>query len=129
MRKLIYMLLFCTVLMFSCKSTVYVPVESIKTEYQDRWQKDSVYLHDSIMIKMKGDTVWLEKYKTLYKEKLVKDSIYITDSIQVPYPVVEYKEVNKLTSFQTVCVWFGKILMGLLGIGLIILFLKWKRLF
>lgn len=125
---LMCLLIVATLLMSSCK-TQYVPIETTKTEYKDRWQRDSIHLHDSIFVKQKGDTVWLERYKTLYKEKLVQDSIYITDTIRVPYPVVEYKEANKLTSFQTVCVWLGKILLGILGLGLIIGLLKWKRLF
>lgn len=129
MRYPIYITLLLSVLLFSCKSIEYVPVETIKTEYQDRWQRDSIYLHDSVMVRIKGDTVWMEKYKTIYKEKLVKDSIFIVDSIQVPYPVVEYKEVNKLTKPQSLFIWFGKVLIGLIGIGLIIIFLRWKRLF
>lgn len=130
--NLIILLIGCivSVVLFlsSCK-TQYVPIETTKTEYKDRLRIDSIHLHDSIFVKQKGDTTWIERYKTLYKERLVRDSIYITDSIAVPYPVVEYKEVNKLTSFQTVCVWLGKMLLGILGIGLIIGLLKWKRLF
>lgn len=50
-----------------CKpQLIYVPVESVKTEYQDRIQRDSIHLYDSIFVKMKSDTVFYEKYKYLY---------------------------------------------------------------
>ena len=86
----------------------------IKTEYKDRIQRDSIHLYDSVLVKMKGDTVWLEKYKYLYRDKFVRDSIFKTDSIQVPYPVEVEKEVNRLTSFQSFQVWCGRILLLLI---------------
>lgn len=113
------LLLSFLLLLISCKTqTVYVPVESIKTEYQDRLQRDSIYLQDSIFIVMKGDTVWYEKYKYLYRDKLVRDSVFITDSIQVPYPVVEVKEVNRLKNWQLTLMCLGAVLIGLLGFRL-----------
>lgn len=88
----IVVLLIVLWLFTSCKSkTVYVPVESVKTEYKERLRVDSIYKYDSIFQDryMKGDTVFLtkEKYKYLDKIKIVRDSIFRTDSISVPYPV------------------------------------------
>ncbi|WP_165022209.1 hypothetical protein [Dysgonomonas sp. ZJ279] len=115
MKNILILSILISFLLISCKSkTIYVPVESVKTEYKDRLYRDSVYLHDSIMIKMKGDTVWYEKYKTVYKDKLVRDSVFITDSVQVPYPVIEQQEVNRLSSFQSFQIWCGRILLILL---------------
>lgn len=37
--------------------------------------------------------------------------------------------IYKQTDLQIVFGWFGKVFMGLIGIGLILLLLKWKRLF
>lgn len=119
-QKLIYWLIVTAVVFFvwlftGCKTkTLYVPVESVKTEYKDRIQRDSIHIYDSIMVKMKNDTVWLEKYKYLYRDKLVRDSIFKTDSIQIPYPVEVEKEVNRLTSFQSFQVWCGRILLLLI---------------
>ena len=50
----------------SCK-TQYVPVESARTEYRDRWRTDSIYNRDSIFLSVRGDTVWMEKYITRYR--------------------------------------------------------------
>ena len=100
------------VILASCKAkTVYVPVESVRVEYRDKLLRDSVHLYDSVLIKMKGDTVWLEKYKYLYRDKVVRDSVFKTDSIAVPYPVVEVQDVNRLTSFQSFQIWCGRILL------------------
>ncbi|HCO68226.1 MAG TPA: hypothetical protein DIT04_10795 [Dysgonomonas sp.] len=115
---LIYSLLALT--FASCKTqTVYVPVETIKTEYKDRIQKDSVHLYDSIFVDrfFRGDTVFLtkEKYKYLYRDKLVRDSVFITDSIQVPYPVKgDTQYVNRLRWWQTLLMILGAVGLGLL---------------
>lgn len=99
----------------SCTKTIYIPVESVRTEYKDRMLRDSIYHYDSVFVKLKGDTVFFEKYKYLYRDKLVRDSIFKTDSIQVPYPVAIEKEVNRLSSFQSFQVWCGRILLLLIA--------------
>ncbi len=104
------------ILLAGCNKTIYIPVESIRTEYSDRLQRDSVVLYDSVFVKIADDTVWFEKYQYIYRDKLRRDSVFITDSIQVPYPVIEYKEVNKLKSWQHFMVWTG-------GISLFIFFI------
>lgn len=99
----------------SCKpQTLYVPVETVKTEFKETVLRDSVYLHDSIIVKMRADTVFFEKYKTVYKNKILRDSIFKVDSVQVPYPVVEYKEVNRLNTLQGFQIWCGRILLLIL---------------
>lgn len=81
----------CLLLVCSCRTVKYVPVETIKvdTTYINKLQRDSIYMLDSVYIKETGDTVFIEKYKYLYRDKLVRDTLYMakTDSIQVPYPV------------------------------------------
>lgn len=128
MKKCTEIILF-TILVLSligCK-TRYVPIETIQTEkeFVDRWQRDSVYLHDSIWIEKKGDTLWMEKYKTVYKEVVKRDSVFITDSVrvQVPYPVVEVQEVNRLHHWQIVLMCLGGVLIGLLAYRL----LRWWK--
>lgn len=106
-------LFFIILLCAGCKSKItYVPVESIKTEYVDKIQKDSIYKLDSVFLDryQKGDTVFItkEKFVYLYKDKLIRDSIFVCDSIQVPYPVEIIKETNHLTRIQ----------QGLIGIGI-----------
>lgn len=75
----------------SCRSTCYVPVETVRTEYKDRTEhlRDSICLHDSITVVQRGDTVFKERWRTEYRDRWRTDSVFIerTDSVQVPYPV------------------------------------------
>ena len=84
----------------SCTTTKYVPVIEHHTDtlIQTKVQKDSIWLHDSIHVTEKGDTVRIERWHTKYVEKQVHDTTYInkTDSIPVPYAVI--KEVPRQRS-------------------------------
>ena len=74
----------------SCRSVKYVPVETINHDsiYITQHQKDSIYLHDSIHIKEKADTILIEKWHTKYIEKQVHDTLIQVerDTIPQPYP-------------------------------------------
>lgn len=103
-------------LLLSCKSkTIYVPVESIKTEYKERYTRDSIYYYDSIFVKEKGDTILLEKYKYIYRDKFKTDTICKVDSIRVPFPVVKHINVNILHNWQIALMVLGGVLIGYLG--------------
>jgi hypothetical protein len=81
--------------------TVVVTKHHTDTLKITKHQRDSIWLHDSIHVTEKGDTVKIEKWHTKYIEKLVRDTAYIAkiDSVPVPYPVV--KEVPaELTWWQ-----------------------------
>jgi hypothetical protein len=108
---LMAMLLLCA-LFGSCTTERVVTVEKVRTDtvWQNHTARDSIFVHDSVHVKEKGDTVWIEKWKTVWQNHTARDSIYIhkTDSVPVPYPVV--KEVEKpLTATQK----------GLMGVGLL----------
>ena len=92
-------------MMCSCKSIEYVPIVEHETHHDSIYftqiQRDSIWQHDSILIKQKGDTVRIEKWHTKYIEKQVHDTTYVAkvDSIPVPYEVI--KEVPaKLSKTQ-----------------------------
>lgn len=99
MKGNIVISLLAFLLLVSCRNIQYVPVETVRfdTTYINKVQRDSIYKFDSIYVRDKGDTVWLERYKYLFVDKTVHDTIYInrTDSVQVPYPVEK-----KLTRWQ-----------------------------
>lgn len=110
-----------------CSKTIYIPVESVKTEYRNVLQRDSIYILDSVFMSVKGDTVYKEKYKTIYKDKLKRDSIHINDTIRIPYPVDKIVEVNKLNWFQKISMYgFTSIIVGLI-IWFLIKIKVWKR--
>jgi hypothetical protein len=102
-----------------CTTTKVVTVEKIHndTTYITQHQRDSIWLHDSISIKEKGDTIRIERWHTKYISKEVHDTLYqsVRDSIPVPYEVI--KEVPaKLSSLQT-----GLMVSGLFAILALIL--------
>lgn len=86
----ISMLVFITFMLASCR-TEYIPVESVRYDsiYFAKLQKDSIYIQDSIYIKEKGDTVFVDKFKYIYKYVNIQDTCFIekTDSILIPYPI------------------------------------------
>ena len=111
MWKLFLLLL---IMLGSCKSVEYVeiPVDRVKIEYRDRISRDTLISNDSIIIKERGDTVFLKKYKYLYRTKELRDTINLTDTITVVKTVEVSKEVNKLHTWQ--------IILMILGGGVII---------
>ena len=128
MKKIIFFAVALAVLT-GCKTVEYVPVTVVehKTDsiYFTQVQRDSIWMHDSISIKEKGDTVRIEKWHTKYIEKQVHDTTYVAkhDSLPVPYEVI--KEVEKpLTKTQKGLIWFG--LLSFIG-GVIWIAFKIKK--
>ncbi len=89
-----------------CVHYRYVPVENTKYEYitRDSIRIDSTYVHDSVFIRQKQDTVFKDVYKYIYKYKYITttDTVIHVDSIQIPYPVEK-----QLTKWQKMKMDFG----------------------
>ena len=110
-----------------CTTTKYVPV----TEYRDRvvvkmdslLKTDSVYVHDSVSVYIRGDTVFKDNYHLQYKDRYIvrnkSDTLIVRDSI--PYKV----EVGKqLSNTDIAFLKIGKIASVFIFIG-ILAFLGW----
>lgn len=82
-------------LLCGCKTVRYVPVETVRTDsvYVDRWQRDSVYVRDSVWVNRwtAGDTVFVDKvvYKWRYRDRRLRDTLRILryDTVETPVPV------------------------------------------
>ena len=109
------------ILLSGCATTKYieVPIDRVKIEYRDKMSIDTLYRNDSIIIKEKGDTVFLEKYKYIYRVKELKDTINVTDTITVVKTVEVTKEVNKLHDWQTGLIILGGVAIAFGGYKLI----------
>lgn len=62
----------------SCAKTIYVPVESVKLDsvYFNRYERDSVYIKDSVFVYSSADTVFLNRWHNVYRDRIVRDTLY-----------------------------------------------------
>lgn len=82
-------------MLIGCKSVIYVPVPEYHTEYKTKTdsfvKRDSVWVKDSVLLWMQGDTVYKERWHMKYNDRYVyrnkTDTVMKTDSVRVPYPV------------------------------------------
>ena len=82
--------------------------------------RDSIYVHDSIHVREKGDTVKIERWHTRWRDRWRYDTIYIskTDSVPSPYPV-EVEVPAELTKWQRLRMGLGDaILLGLAAMAI-----------
>ena len=122
----ILMLLLC--LCCGCSTIKYIPVETVKTEYRNNYLRDSIFRYDSIFVKEKGDTVYLERYRYLYRDKMIRDSIFVSDTIRIPYPVEVTKQVKApLSGWQKFQLWCGRIVLAVLLLVAIFSVLRLKN--
>ena len=112
----------------SCKSIEYVPIIEHHTDtlIKTNVQRDSVYVHDSVTVTQKGDTVLMDRWHTKYVEKHVHDTTYVSkiDSIPKPYPV-EVKVEKQLTWWQQMRLHLANILLWLVGILSAYYIIRW----
>lgn len=112
------------VLLASCKVKEYIPVESVRTEYQDRYLEkvDTVSVVDSTFVYVKGDTLYIYKYRDRWRDRVVRDTSFIikTDSISVPYPVE-----RELTFWEKTYIDVGKSFFIVLFCWVLYKIIKW----
>ena len=102
--------------MTACKS-VQTATNSTTNHINAQTQRDSIYLHDSIFVRIRADTVYLEKWHTRWREK----EITRTDTVQIENIKVETKEVRYIPRFYKYCA----ALTALLLILLLVKFTLW----
>lgn len=125
------MIVAVSLLLTACSSTKVVTVERVRTDTVKtvRNVRDSIYMHDSIRISEKGDTVTIERWHTRYRDRLLLDTIYEsrTDSVPVSYPVEKLVE-RQLSWWQRTQMYAGDVLLLLLLGGAVYGVLRLKRL-
>jgi hypothetical protein len=114
-------LIVSVILLTSCTTTKVVEVERVKTDttYITKWQRDSVWLHDSIHVTERGDTVRIERWHTKWRDRLRVDTIYRATHDTIPQPYEVVKEVPaELSWWQRVRLWLGNVvLLALLAVA------------
>ena len=112
MKLYIYIIIILlTPAIWSCRSTRYVPVGTVKHDsvYVGKVVRDSIHVKDSVLVIVKGDTVTEFRYKYVYRDKAKTDTAYVrrTDTLRVPYPVEA-----KLTKWQQFKMEAGGVAIG-----------------
>lgn len=124
----VWVVVFVIVLLTSCSpKVIYVPEVHTDSIYITKHQKDSVWLHDSILVTEKGDTIRVEKWHTKYIERQVHDTCFVTktDSVAVPYPVKEKLTIKDKFNVYLQCM---GIVFGILLVFIVIwLVTKWRH--
>ena len=109
-------------IMFSfigCTTPKYVPIESVKTEYINKVEKDTVIIDNTKVIKEKGDTVYITDVKYVYKTKNKIDTILRIDTIPIIQEVEVIKEVNMVKDWQIVLMLLGGGMVAVIGYKII----------
>lgn len=105
-------------IMFSfigCTTTKYVPIESVRTEYINKVEKDTVIINNDRLVKEKGDTVYIVNTKYVYKTKNKIDTILRIDTIPIIQEVEVIKEINKLKDWQVILMVLGGGMVAVIG--------------
>lgn len=110
-------------LLTGCTTTKYVPIETVRTDTLKvtKYERDSIYIHDSTIVREKGDTMLIEKWHTRWRDRWLHDTLYQSrvDSIPKPYPV-EKRVPAELTWWQQTRLHLANILLyALLVFGVI----------
>ena len=109
-----------TLLFGSCTRKVYVPTETVRTEYKDRvvenLRVDTSFMRDSVAVYVNGDTVRITKYRDRWRTRIIERhdtcTVTKTDSVQVPVQVE-----RKLTRWERTKMDAGGIAIGILGVA------------
>ena len=114
---------FGLLLLTGCTTTKYVPVETVRIDTMKvtKYERDSIYIHDSTIVREKGDTMLIEKWHTRWRDRWLHDTIYQSrvDSVPKPYPV-EKRVPAELSWWQQTRLHLANILLyALLVFGVI----------
>lgn len=110
-KKYVFILVLLMTLSLSCTRRIYIPTESqvLKTDtlYLSKVRVDSILNSDTITIREKGDSIFIDKVRWRWRIKESRDTIYQWQSqyVEKPVPYEVVKEVNVIT-------WWQKWLMG-----------------
>lgn len=114
--------------LFSCTSVKYVPVETVRENSAviKQWERDSIFIKDSIFISTKADTVYHTRIKWLSRDRVIRDTVYrvssdtITKVVKVEKALTGWEKAKmSVGGYTIVCcailvaIWFAKRLKGL----------------
>lgn len=106
------------VLLSGCRTTKYVPVESVRDRYNAIHTTDTLLIRDSVVIARSGDTIKEERWRDRWHKITLTDTLWQNDTIREPYAV---EVPAKLTRWERLKIdyggWgFAAILMIIVGV-------------
>lgn len=118
MRTVVFLLV-SLVVCAACRTTekVYIPVETVNTEYRNVLQRDSVRIHDSVFVTVKGDTVFRDRWHTAFRDRWRNDTVLKADSIPVPYPVE-----RRLSAWEQMKLHYGGYSLAVVFVSILMVF-------
>jgi hypothetical protein len=131
-RLLIFLLIACA--LTGCRT-----IKEVQREQSDyrhtsevasvRERIDSIYLYqrDSIYIRERGDTVFIDRWSTsiTYRDRLRTDTLRVTDSVRVEI-LRDIERIQGQSSWAAFERWCGRILLILLCLVSVYVIIKWK---
>ena len=118
MLPLLTAILLSAMLLTACRTTQTM-TDTNANHVTNNIQRDSIYLHDSIFVRIRADTVYLEKWHTRWRDrKTVK-----TDTITLTETKTETVEKPYVPSFYKYCAAFA-ILFVLFLLVRLVLYIK-----
>ena len=103
LRVLWWAILAAALCALCCCSTVrYVPVETVKTDsvYINKVERDSIYVRDSILVRLKNDTVFVDRWRTEYREFLKVDTVRSERVDSVNHVVEVERELTRMQNLK-----------------------------
>ena len=85
----------------ACK-TIQTATDTTQNHITNQVRRDSIYLHDSIFVRIRADTVWLEKWHTRWRDRetirtdTITNEVIRTETVQVRYIPRFYKYCTAL---------------------------------
>ena len=117
---------FLLLFLFLCGCrTEYVPIESVRYDSVmiEKLMRDSVFVRDSVYLREKGDTVYVEKDRYVYVYRSVVDTFFAEKirEVEVPVPVE-----RKLTWWERVKLNYAeRVIAVLVAIALVYALRQW----
>ena len=104
-------------MIFPACSTVQSMTENNRLQVANHIQRDSIYLRDSVFVRIRADTVYLEKWHTRWRDRIVQH----TDTIQVETTRTETVQVRYVPSFYKYCA----VILALIVLGFLLRLAWW----
>ena len=97
----------CILFLNSCATVHPTVVEHVRHDsvFIERLRVDSAYVHDSIYIRERSDTVWVTRWHTDWRYQYIHDTTAVTRVDSIPYEVTVTQVVTQNSAHARFCIW------------------------